>query len=148
MQSSTSMMAVWTNTHWDKRGHHCHVWKLQLGIRRWYDCYSDLGNSLKVNRFTHLFFKSRKCGCTALMSVYENSMCNISFIIYCGWTQVLPPFVYIQYLLLLLPCAGVRLNHGSCVYSKFFRLQNPTKRDKRESPEKQDEKERTMEKVQ
>lgn len=54
----------------------------------------------------------------------------ISFTVCWGWPQVVTLCFNILYLLLMLPWAGVRLNHSSCVYSVFLRLQNPTERQK------------------
>lgn len=45
-------------------------------------------------------------------------------------TPTVPLSHSVLYLLLLLPWFGVRLNHSSCVYSLFLRLQNPTERQK------------------
>lgn len=54
--------------------------------------------------------------------------CYICLAICGGWTQVVAP--YLNKLYLLLSWAGVRLNHSSCVYSLFLRLQNPTERQR------------------
>lgn len=53
-------------------------------------------------------------------------MCYICWSLCWGWTQFVALYLNKLYLLLLLPWAGVRLNHSSCVYSLFLRHQNPT----------------------